>query len=147
MAASQIHSGHFTLLGTFFELCDHTHDSIKHMLKWYERIGGWSLNLNISVIFFRLFFLCFIPRLGPVFHKDVGGGQPRPSGGGAESAGSAHRRKLGPQRQQENVALREQPLPHHHRQIRPVPSLVLPGVPAGQYGRTEPGVGLSPKPC
>lgn len=79
-----------------------------------------------------LFFYCVTHRFGPVLHKDVGGGQPRPSGGGANPAVSAHRWELGPQWQQEDVALREQPLSHHHHQIRPVPGLVLPGVPSGQ---------------
>lgn len=72
-------------------------------------------------------------RLGPVLYQDAGGGKSRPSGGSSDPVGSAHWWKLGPQWQQEDVALREQPLPHYHHQIRPVPGLLLPGVSTGQW--------------
>lgn len=89
-------------------------------------------DIIVLINWLPLWFLC---RLGSVLHKDVGRGQPGAPGGGLDSALSARRWELGPDRHQENVALRKRPRSHHHRQIRPVSGCFLPGVPTGQWCR------------
>lgn len=82
--------------------------------------------------FTNMFFLVVVSfRLGLVFHEVAGGGQRRAGGGSPHSGAAAGRRELGPQWNGPDVALREQPLPHYHRQVRPVPGFQLPGEPAG----------------
>lgn len=77
--------------------------------------------------------MCALHRLGSVLHQDAGGGQPGAPGGGVDAALAARRRELGRSGQQEDVALRERPRSHHHRQVCAVPGRLLPGVPAGQH--------------
>uniref|UniRef100_H3C2U8 Uncharacterized protein n=1 Tax=Tetraodon nigroviridis TaxID=99883 RepID=H3C2U8_TETNG len=72
-------------------------------------------------------------RLTSATLADLGALLPQVSGGGRRRAGAAARpRELGPQ--QADVALREQPLPHHHGPVRPVPGVQLPGEPPGGPG-------------
>ena len=71
-------------------------------------------------------------RSGPVLHQVSGGRQLGPAGGGADAGAAAGRRELGRDWHGPGLALREQPLTHHHRQVRPVPGLVFPGVATGQ---------------
>lgn len=99
-----------------------------------QRKKGKIANNTYSCLQFIFLFLWFYKhRPWAVLHQDTGGSQPRPSGGSTIPVGSAHWWELGPQRQQEDVALREQPLPHHHHQICTVPGLLIPGVFAGQW--------------
>lgn len=82
-----------------------------------------------------LYFLHLSPHTRPwfVLHQESGGGQRGARSGGEDSGPAAGRRELGPQRLQADLAVWKQPLAHHHRQIRPVPGIQLPGEPAGRH--------------
>lgn len=81
-------------------------------------------------------YLCFLflyVRSWSVLNQIPGGGKCWARGGGEDSGSAARWRKLGSQWFGADVALRKQPLAHHHCQIRPVPGFQLPGEPAGRH--------------
>lgn len=78
-------------------------------------------------------FPLIVFRPGAVFYKVTGGSQCRAGGGGQDSGAAACWWELGRQWDGSDMALWEQPLPHHHRQVRPVPGIQLPRESAGKY--------------
>lgn len=71
-------------------------------------------------------------RFRPFLHQDPGGSKRRAHSGGPHPSAAALRRELGPDGHETDLALRELPLTHHHRQVRAVPGVLLPGVAAGE---------------
>ena len=92
------------------------------------------LDICVYLIIISVIYFVF-PYVRPwfVFHQIPGWGQCGARSWSEDSGSAARWWELGFQRFVADVAMWKQPLPHHHRQIRPVPSLQLPGEPAGRH--------------
>lgn len=102
----------------------------------YTSLSNWTGKKKFCLCnYLVIIFLCFFPypRSWSVLNQISGGGQFGPCSGSEDSGSAACWWELGSKWCDSDVALREQPLTHHHCQICPVPGLHLSGEPGGRH--------------